>query len=54
MFCDISWFSTEGEVDPGGVAVITVVSFGAAIHKTGRFQFLNQLLYLGAHYPMVP
>ena len=54
MFCDISWFSAEGEVDPGGVAVITVVSFGAAIHKASRFQLLNQLMDLGAHYPMVP
>ena len=54
MFCVIPWFSPEGEVDPGGMPVITVVSFGAAINKTGGFQFLNQLLYLGAHCPMVP
>jgi len=54
MFCVVSWFSPDGEIDPGGVPVVSVVSFGAAIDKTGSFQFLYQLVDPGAHCGMVP
>jgi len=54
MFGIIFQFSPNGDVDSGGMLVISVLILTTAIDETCGFEFSNQLLDPGAHFRMVP